>query len=129
MIKGSSPIGELSFDPSTGILHIVVNQDAEMTLTNAREHYNIIKKVVGNKKYVALVDAGNFYSIDAEAWKYASQKEIVGNRIATANYNVALPNKLVSKFFKEKYNTAAPFKIFSTYEEALVWLKTFDMNS
>lgn len=120
-----TPIAEISFNETESILHIKVFEGAEMNLENAKIHYNEIKKLLGNKRYLALVDTTNYYTIKKEAWEYASSKEIVSNRIAVAHYNSCFANRLTTNFFKTAFHAAMPFEIFGTKEEAVQWLKSF----
>jgi len=121
-----TPIAEISFDEKERILHVNVLENAEMSLENAQEHYNQIKNLVGDLKYLALVNSSRYYTIQKEAWEYASTKEIVANRVAVAHYESLVSNKLTANFFKATYQTAMPFRIFESREEALSWLRGFE---
>jgi hypothetical protein len=121
-----TPIAEISFDEKARILHVNVLENAEMSLENAQEHYNKIKSLVGEKKYLALVNSSKYYTIEKEAWEYASNKEIVANRVAVAHYQSLVSNKLTANYFKATYQTAMPFRIFESREEALSWLRGFE---
>jgi hypothetical protein len=66
--------------------------------------------------------------VEKEAWKYASQKEIVSNRLAVAHYNSCDANRIETNFFKTTYNTLMPMEIFTTKEEALNWLRLLALN-
>ncbi|HXB40064.1 MAG TPA: hypothetical protein VNZ49_05945 [Bacteroidia bacterium] len=120
----NTPIAQLSFDLANNILHIKVYEGANMNLENARTHYQKINSLVGARNYFALVDASNHYTIEEEAWKYASLPKIIFNRKAVAQYNIALSNRLTATYFTVNYKTSMPFKVFSTKDNALIWLKS-----
>jgi hypothetical protein len=123
-----TPIAEITYSDADRILHIKIKEDAEMTLANARTHYNKINSVLGNKKHLVLVDASNYYRIDKNAWEYASKKEIVANRVAVANYNSCDANKLQTQFYKASLNTLMPMELFNSKEEAIRWLKSIPLK-
>lgn len=119
-------IAEISFDCSNNILHVKILEGAHMDLKNAKEHYKKINDLIGNNKYFALVDASNYFTMEKEAWQYASREEVVSNRIAIAHYNSSLPNSLITNFFKKAYKTTMPLEIFSTQAKALKWLNSHE---
>jgi len=120
-----TPIAEICFDESESILHIKVLEGAEMNLLNTQRHYQEINNLVGKKKYLALVDASNYFTMEKAAWEYASLKEIISNRIAVAHYNSSVANKLATKVFKAAYKTSMPVEVFQSKETALEWLISF----
>jgi hypothetical protein len=117
-------IAELRYSDKEGILRIKVLEGAEMTLENTRKHYQMINKLTENKKYLALVNAGNFFSITAEALKHCSLPEVLSNRIASAHFNSSTMNKLTTNFFATYYRPQIPIRIFDTENEALIWLRS-----
>jgi hypothetical protein len=120
-----TPIAEIMFNEKERLLHVDVLENAVMSLENAQEHYNSIKQLVGEKKYLALVNSSKFYTIEKEAWEYASTKEVAWNRVAVAHYQTLVSNKLTANFFKASCQSAIPFRIFETREEALEWLREY----
>jgi hypothetical protein len=120
-----TPIADISFDENDNILHIKVREGAEMTLENATTHYRNISDLIGNKKYLALVDAKEPFTINQDAWQFASHKEVATNRVAVAHYNSCPSNKLTMNFFKSVYDTSMPIKIFNSESEARQWLFSF----
>lgn len=123
-----TPIAEISFNKEESILFIKLIEGAEMSLENAKAHYEKINALVGGAQYLALVDASNYYTIERNAWAYASQKEVYSNRRAVAHFNSSTANKLTTSFFKTAYDAAMPMQIFDTRKEALKWLKSFSLE-
>lgn len=120
-----TPIADINFNETERILHIKINEHAEMNLENTKIHYKKINDLVGNKKYLALVEASNYYTVEKKAWKYASLKKVVSNRKAVAHYNSCFANRLTTSFCKTAYNTSMPLQIFNTRKDAMKWLKSF----
>jgi hypothetical protein len=115
-------IAELRHSEKESILRIKVLEGAEMTLENTRKHYQIISKLTDNKKYLALVDASNFFTVTPEALRHSSLPEVVSNRLASAHFNSSTMNKLTTNFFATYYRPPIPIRIFDTENEALAWL-------
>lgn len=120
-----TPIAQIHFDDFQRILYVKVSDDAEMNLHNAKIHFEKINNLVGLHEYVALVDASNFYTIESDAWKYASSKIVVSNRKAVAQYNCSLANRLTTVSYSQTLKTSMPVRIFGSKEDAIIWLKRF----
>jgi hypothetical protein len=117
-------IAELRYKEEDSLLRIKIFEGAEMSLENSRRHYQIINQLTDNKRYLALVDATNFFTITPEALRHCSLPEVVNNRIATAHYNSSTMNKLTTNFFANYYRPPIPIRIFDSEQEALEWLRS-----
>ncbi|MBA2611638.1 MAG: hypothetical protein H0U95_06700 [Bacteroidetes bacterium] len=114
-------VAELFYDEENAVLYINILENAELTLENAKEHYQQIETVTKGQKHLALIDSGNYYTTSHETLLYTSKKTTFKNRVATAYYNFCTPNKLTADFFKNNYKPEMDLKTFKTKEEALVW--------
>jgi hypothetical protein len=119
-----TPLAEISFDEETTILHIKIFENAEVNLENARKHFELVEQLIGRTPHFALVDATHHYTIEKEAWKYASEIHVLSNRKAIAHYNSSYANNLTTTFFKATEKSSVPFQIFKTQKEATDWFKT-----
>lgn len=119
-----TPVAEISFDKETTILHIRIFENAEVDLENARRHFEMVEELIGREPHFALVDATHHYTIQKEAWEYASKVHIFSNRKAIAHYNSSEANTLTTAIFKANYKASVPFEIFKTQNEAIEWFKT-----
>lgn len=117
-----TPIANLQYDRSTKILEIEIIEGAEMTLESTALHYSIIHDLTRGAKYLALVNSSNYFKIDSDVWKFASQKFVLGNRIAVAHYNISVTNKFSMDFYKMLYPSNVNIGLFQTREEAIYWL-------
>jgi hypothetical protein len=121
-------IAEISFDETESRVLIKIRENAEMTLENTIEHFEKIQKLTSNKPYLALIDASKYFSAESDALKYSASKAALGNRIATAYFNSTVANKLTINFFNRAFDLPIPLKIFEGKEEALTWLKSFQVK-
>jgi len=114
-------IAELIFDSKNSILYMHILENSEMTIENTIEHYKIIESLVGNLKYIAIIDSGNYFTTNPEVFDYTSKHSTFKNRVATAHYNLSMANKLTVDFFKSNYKPDMAFVTFKTKEECLDW--------
>ena len=122
MEKIKSKIAQLSYDEKESILHVEIDEDADMSLENLKEHYNTIEQVTNGQSYFALIDAGNLYHIEWDGLEYSSGKEAFGNRLAAAYCNPPLANRLNINYLKIVHNIAIPINIFPTRQSGLSWI-------
>jgi hypothetical protein len=115
-------IAELFFDASDSVLHIKLIEGAKINLKNCSEHFKLIRKITKNKKYVSLIDATDFFTIEKEALRLCAGKTKV-NVIAASYYTANLANKLTANFFIAFYKPAIPVSLFKSKSEALAWLQ------
>jgi hypothetical protein len=105
-------------------LEIRMLEGANMNLANTIKHYETIKTITGNRNYLALIDAANYFTIDSEALHYASLPEATHKRLAAAHYRSSLANSLTTKYFISSYKPSIPIKLFETKAEAVEWLQS-----
>jgi hypothetical protein len=122
MRTADTSIARMSFDETKHILHIEMKENAQMDMEATVAHYEKIIEVTGGKKYLALIDSGNYFHIDSDALELTSRKGTIGGRVAAAHYNVSVANKLTTHFFRSYYKLPIPFAVFESKEEALKWL-------
>jgi hypothetical protein len=117
-----TPIAKLLYDKKYKILEIEIIDQAEMTFESTALHYSIIKDLTQGSKYMALVNSAKYFKIDSDVWKFASTKDVLGNRVAVAHYNISVANKFSMDFYKMLYPPEVKIGIFNTREEAIYWL-------
>jgi hypothetical protein len=117
-------IAELHFNAKESILHIKIIKGAEMNIKNTEEHYKTIEEITGGKKYLALIDSSEYFTIDSETLKFTASPKITEKRIATAHYRPSMGNKLTIDFFRKFHSPSLPVNSFATKKEALEWLKS-----
>ncbi|MBI3510119.1 MAG: hypothetical protein HY064_05610 [Bacteroidetes bacterium] len=115
-------VSELYFDEANSILHIRMLPGADMSMENTKKHYDVIHKLTGGKKYLALVDSHEYFTMDSDALQFTSQRETIANRIATAHYNSSFGNKLTIDFFRNVLKPHIPVQVFRSKQEAEEWL-------
>ncbi len=114
---------QMWYDEQENLLTIRISKDAHITLNDVKNHYEVIRRLVGDHKPLVLSDIRSSYTISKEARKYAAFEST--NRKATA----IVSNKFVSRIFANLYiylnRPATPTRLFSTEQAAMAWLKTF----
>jgi hypothetical protein len=122
-------IAELFFDEETLILHIKILEDVHMDLEKTISHCRMVQKITKGEKYMALVDATNYFTSDEDALKYLALPETTGGRIAMAFHSLNLANRLTIHFFRLLYKPNFAIHLFRVHEDALEWLKAEQQNS
>jgi hypothetical protein len=124
MKEAFNDIAEFRFDEKDSILYIKMKEGAEMNLENTREHYALISRITGGKRYAAFVDCTNQYSIAPAVLKFSALPATIGNRVATVHFNPALANRMATNFFKSIHRPHIPIRVFTDREAAIAWLKS-----
>lgn len=104
-----------------GILRIRITEGAAIGLAQARLQFDTIRRLCGDNKVLALIDARASHTVTKEAQAYASQQ--VGNRIATAVVSANSFSKIALNLFLRIFKPASQFRMFSNEESAVEWLK------
>jgi len=118
----SDKISELIYNEDERVLHIKITKNIIITLDDAIEHFEGVKVLTGNKKYVALIDTTDYFKMQPEAFMHSSLEKANANRIATAFYNPNIANKVTINFFKRYFRPTIPVEMFENMTEALAWL-------
>lgn len=121
-------IAEISFDEATAILHVKILEDIHMDLQKTINHSQEVQKVTKGEKYMALVDATNYFTSDDEALKYLALPDTTKGRMAMAFYSLNLANRLTIHFFRLLHKPSFAIHLFRTNEDALGWLKMEQQN-
>ena len=105
-----------------GIIHYSYILKTEISIENHWENHRALLKIGGGKRYPLLIDSMNFFNISNEVKTLVRKLEpdipIKGRAFVT----VSLAEKLLVRFFQSMHKTIYPLKIFSNYDEAVVWL-------
>lgn len=104
-----------------GILRIRINDGAVIGLPQAKLQFETIKRLCGEDKIAVLVDSSASHTITKEAQEFAANN--VGNRIATAVISPNPFSKLTLNLFLGIFRPTTPFKMFTSEENAVKWLK------
>ncbi|MFL5763413.1 MAG: hypothetical protein ACJ77K_05670 [Bacteroidia bacterium] len=110
---------------SDGIVMMRVNNNANISVKDAREMVEAAGKVGNYKKYPILIIAGKYALADKEAREFAAGAE--GNRYTIAGAFVlrGLAQKLLGNAYLKVNKPVTPTAMFDNEEKAIQWLKTF----
>lgn len=107
-----------------GILNLKCTEMGEMDLAETMECFEVYRKLgVGEgKKVLQLIDMRVGLIISSEGRDYAAR---VGRDyfIASAVVSNSLAVRFIVNFFNRFYKHKVPFRIFSTNEKAIEWLR------
>ncbi len=108
-----------------GILKVVVKENVNLTLKDARENYIAALQLANGKRFSVLVEGHDFTTIDDDAREFSSTAEAFENTIAMAIVVRSLSTRLLGLFLlqlnKRKHKT--DIKLFKDSTAALVWIK------
>lgn len=108
-----------------GILRLRIKDGYDVKLEDVKESFEVYKKLgCDKKKVLQLMEGSNFFTFDNTAQKYAA-KHCKDFFIASALVNKSLGIRILFNFFNRFFNAGIPFKMFSTEQEALKWLRKF----
>jgi hypothetical protein len=100
-------------------------EGASIDLVSTLEYFNAIKEITDEKKHAAMIEASHYFIIHPDSIQHLVKGEITSKRIASAYYNVSMPNRLTINFLKNSYPHATPLQLFDTYTAAMEWIQTF----
>ena len=108
-----------------GIIYMVDLPGAEETLNNAIENVATVWKASDGIKRPVLIDIRQLKSITKEAREYYASKETAQYGTAVALLLSSPATKVIGNFFIRFNKPTLPFKIFTSENEAVDWLKGF----
>ncbi|MDO9186826.1 MAG: hypothetical protein Q7W13_12510 [Bacteroidia bacterium] len=108
-----------------GILKVVVKENINLTLEDARENYNAAVQLTNSKRFSVLVEGHDFVNIDKDAREFSSTAEAFENTIAMAIVVRSLSTRLIGLFLLRlnKCNHKTDIKLFKDSNAALSWIK------
>ena len=106
------------------IFRVTAFEGIELELDDAKEMREMLVKLSAGKNYCVLLDARAPFHVSSEARKLIAGKEYSFERIAAAFVITSFANMLIGNFFIKVNKPYTPTKIFSTEENALMWLQS-----
>lgn len=104
-----------------GILRIRMIEGAYVDLDNIKLQYSTIQRLVGDQRVAVLLDARAKFTTSKDAYEYLSQQS--GHRIATAVITTNSFSKAVINTYITVFKPASPYKMFTSEDLAIEWLK------
>ena len=106
-----------------GIIHYSYIVKTEITVENHWENHRALLKIaLADKRHPLLIDSMNFFNISNEVKTLVRTLEpkipITGRAFVTDS----LAERLLVRFFQKTQKPMYPLKIFSAYDEAVIWL-------
>jgi hypothetical protein len=107
-----------------GILRITMKEGAELKLEDAKNHYLVTARLLGEAKGLVLLDGRARYTLTSEARAYIRQMN-AQTRIATAILVGSNTSRRIANFISSLSASPVPTRAFTDMEEAIRWLNSF----
>lgn len=112
-----------------GIIQIIGEEGVHIELSDAIEMREANLKLSENKPFCILMNgACHYHTYSSEAKKLLASEEYCKLRKATAFVVNSLSVRMLVMFFLNINQPKTPTRIFSSENEAIEWLKTFDLS-
>ncbi len=102
-----------------------MNVRVVVDVEDAIDNYLVIKHITNNKPCVRLIDIRKVFKIDKKAKVFIDSKQTQANTVARAILMANGLRKSTANFFIKFNSNLIPTKFFTSYDEAIKWLKTF----
>lgn len=107
------------------IVQIEINPEAEISVDEIIEGTNYVLEKLKSVKWPVLLIANEFSLPSKESREYLAKNESLPYSLADAYVINSFPQKLAGNFYLKVNKPARPTKMFTTIDEALKWLKTY----
>lgn len=110
---------------SIGIIHYTYLPNSEVDEVEHQINHNAIIELVGkDKKYPVIIDGDEFVNVTAEARKLIRTLEPLIPVTARALVIKSLSQRILANFYIHFHKPIVPTKIFTNYEDALIYLNS-----
>jgi hypothetical protein len=108
-----------------GIVHVLFHKDVNLDLTLQMLLLNIYNEITGRKKHPFLFEAFEGITVTKEARENAVRIESEAPGCAYAVVADSIAYQLIAGFYLKMKKPAHPYKVFTTKEDAVNWLRNF----
>lgn len=108
------------------IIHYTYLEKSVIDIEAHKINNEALKKIAIKEKHPILIDSIEYVEIDTDARKYIRSLEKNAPILARAVVTESLANKLLIRFYNTVHKPIYPIKLFSTYKDAVLWLKSFE---
>ncbi len=112
---------------SDRIIEIFVKEDMLIEAGDLREVYRTLSELAQGKRYLIIFVAPQYSSFTKEALDEISIQNKIDFTLAEAVVLNSVAMKLTAKFHFRDENAPFPSEIFSTVEQAIVWLNGLEL--
>jgi hypothetical protein len=112
----------LRFSTEKSILYVTLKEGAEINLERSISMQEASQKITADVNYAALIDARARTDVSQEARRLGADPARKGKMVAEAIVINSLAGRMLGNFFIRINKPHWPTKLFSTCEEAEVWL-------
>ncbi len=121
-IKTSTCVWHMRED---GVIHGAIEVGVAETLEDAKENIAAIAELAGGRRRPVIVNITKAKSVGREARSYYSGPECAQTTTAVALITGSMLGRAIGNFFLGLNKPAMPTRLFTSEEQALVWLRNF----
>lgn len=124
-MQNSSNIVETSIaflEIKEGVMHIILKQDADLDVEHIDEMIDQRRIMQNGEPLLVLADIRKLWLASKKARERAAQKDMTDLNVAMAIVTGSLTSRMLANFFIKFNRPSSPTRMFSSTEEALVWL-------
>lgn len=108
-----------------GIIHSHTSSSLEFDVESLKKFNVVMGEMVGYKKVPLLITLDEFAIPPVETREFWAKKESCPYSLADGYVATTFGHKVIGNFYLKFNKPGRPTKIFSTFEEAVAWLKNF----
>ena len=124
----NTAVGNLLYDKDEQILYVDINEDSKINFKNITEHFKNRKILCGNDCYVVVLNANNYYSINADDLEYILKLADKEPCLQTIFYNISLANRLLIRYLMKRLKNKNEFCAVIEKNDAIDLAKEFLRN-
>ncbi|MCE3295756.1 MAG: hypothetical protein K0R65_1470 [Crocinitomicaceae bacterium] len=113
---------------SDGILHSHTTSNLDFNVESLKKFNVVMGEMVGHKKVPLLITFDEFAIPPVETREFWAKKDSCPYASADGYVAATFGHKFIGRFYLKFNKPGRPTKIFSTFDEAVQWLRTFVKN-
>lgn len=110
---------------SDGIVESNINDDANFTITEAREYVTALKQITKGVPHPVLKILGELTSMDNEARTYMASEEAMRYAVVEAVIIRNLAQRILASFSVKFDRPKKPVRLFTEMQPAVNWLRAY----
>lgn len=122
MKEGFTTVANIIID-DYDIVHIVIKEGAHIDTEQVKNIYTVTERMYGKKPPLVILDGRCNYKLTAAARAYIAEN--TKYRTASALVTNSRTMKNLFNLFIRINKPATPYKLFTDFDEAINWLKSF----
>lgn len=106
-----------------GIVHVFYKAHTEITIEYQERQLKVFREITNGKPFPAIYEADEYVTVGKEARENAIRLEPLTPTLCKVVYVTNLAHKIISEFYFKFNKPAQPFRVFSSFEDGIAWLR------